>query len=223
MIKVLIVEDNPMVALVNKEYLEKIGDIEIYGPVVTEEEVLEILDIQSIQLILMDEYLPKENGMDIIKTIRNKGYVTDIIMITAANSKEEVREAFAYGVVDYLVKPFTFDRFKEAIDQYIMRQAYFRRKTTITQRDIDDAYLNKNEEILELPKGLNKRTLGKIIYCFERYDKDEWKIRELAEEIKVSNVTIKKYMDYLEGINKVSVDLSSGNIGRPEYRYRLKY
>ena len=45
--------------------------------------------------------------------------------------------------------------------------------------------------------------------------------REVAAELKISNVTIKKYMDYLESIEMLKVKLTSGNVGRPELKYSV--
>ena len=58
--KVLIVEDDPMVALINKRYLQQFRQIEIFGPVMYEEEVLSYLEAQKIDLIIMDVFLPKK-------------------------------------------------------------------------------------------------------------------------------------------------------------------
>ena len=93
--KILIVEDDPMVALINKRFLENMGFKDILGPVQTEEEIIKVLDKENIDLILLDVYLPKKNGIDILKRLRYKKYLTDVIMITAANSVEEVKRAFA--------------------------------------------------------------------------------------------------------------------------------
>ena len=49
-----------------------------------------------------------------------------------------------------------------------------------------------------------------------------WTLREIAYEIKISNVTIKKYMDYLESVDMLYVESTSGNVGRPELKYSLK-
>ena len=49
-----------------------------------------------------------------------------------------------------------------------------------------------------------------------------WTLREIAYEIKISNVTIKKYMDYLESVDMLHVEATSGNVGRPELKYSLK-
>ena len=118
MVKVLIVEDYPMIAVINKRFVQQIENAEVFGPVMYEEEVLEVLKNEDIDLIILDVFLPKKNGIDILKSIRNKKYLTEVIMVTAANNVEEIKKAFAYGVVDYLVKPFEFDRFEEAYKKF---------------------------------------------------------------------------------------------------------
>ena len=218
--KILIVEDDPMVALINKRFLENMGFKNILGPVQTEEEIIKVLDKENIDLILLDVYLPKKNGIDILKSLRYKKYLTDVIMITAANSVEEVKRAFAYGVTDYLVKPFEFERFEEAINKYKQKNNLLNKREALSQQDID--VISKSlEEKIELPKGLNQKTLDIIMEFLKENKEKVWTLREIAYELKISNVTIKKYMDYLEDIKKVNVTLTSGNVGRPEYKYTL--
>ncbi|HFE9702468.1 TPA: response regulator [Clostridium perfringens] len=218
--KILIVEDDPMVALINKRFLENMGFKDILGPVQTEEEIIKVLDKENIDLILLDVYLPKKNGIDILKSLRYKKYLTDVIMITAANSVEEVKRAFAYGVTDYLVKPFEFERFEEAINRYKQKNNLLNKREALSQQDID--VISKSlEEKIELPKGLNQKTLDRIMEFLKENQGKVWTLREIAYELKISNVTIKKYMDYLEDVKKVNVTLTSGNVGRPEYKYTL--
>ncbi|MDK0618411.1 response regulator [Clostridium perfringens] len=218
--KILIVEDDPMVALINKRFLENMGFKNILGPVQTEEEIIKVLDKENIDLILLDVYLPKKNGIDILKSLRYKKYLTDVIMITAANSVEEVKRAFAYGVTDYLVKPFEFERFEEAVNKYKQKNNLLNKREALSQQDIDviSKFL---EEKIELPKGLNQKTLDRIMEFLKENQGKVWTLREIAYELKISNVTIKKYMDYLEDVKKVNVTLTSGNVGRPEYKYTL--
>lgn len=218
--KILIVEDDPMVALINKRFLENMGFKDILGPLQTEEEIIKVLDKENIDLILLDVYLPKKNGIDILKSLRYKKYLTDVIMITAANSVEEVKRAFAYGVTDYLVKPFEFERFEEAINKYKQKNNLLNKREALSQQDID--VISKSlEEKIELPKGLNQKTLDRIMEFLKENQGKVWTLREIAYELKISNVTIKKYMDYLEAVKKVNVTLTSGNVGRPEYKYTL--
>ena len=161
---VLIVEDDPMVALINKRYLEQITDIKTFGPVMYENDIIKSLKENDIDLILMDVFLPEKSGIDILKAIREKNFFTDVIMITAANSTNEIKRAFAYGVVDYLVKPFEFERFKEAINKYKARKKVLLNEEVVSQSDIDSLIMNNSSENeVKLPKGLNARTLDRII------------------------------------------------------------
>ena len=220
---VLIVEDDPMVALINKRYLEQITGVKTFGPVMYEKEIISSLKKNNIDLILMDVFLPEKSGIDILKSLREKNIFIDAIMITAANSTDEIKKAFAYGVVDYLVKPFEFERFKEAINKYRVKNKLLLNDEVLTQKDIDTLLMNSSlESQVKLPKGLNEKTLDRVIKFLNENSNEVWTLREIAYEIKISNVTIKKYMDYLESIGKVNSEMTFGNVGRPEYKYFVK-
>lgn len=220
---VLIVEDDPMVALINKRYLEQITGVKAVGPVMYEKEIISNLEENKIDLILMDVFLPEKSGIDILKYIREKNIFTDVIMITAANSADEIKKAFAYGVVDYLVKPFEFERFKDSINKYKIKKNLLLNDEILTQNDIDNLLMNNSlENQVKLPKGLNEKTLNRVIKFLNENSHEIWTLREIAYEIKISNVTIKKYMDYLESIGKVDSEMTFGNVGRPEYKYFVK-
>ncbi len=222
MINVLIVEDDPMVAFINKRYLEQIGEINVFGPVMYEKDIINILESEKIDLILLDVFLPQKSGIDILKSLRNKSFFTDIIMITAANSSLEVKKAFAYGVVDYLVKPFEFKRLKEAVDKFKLKNNMMQKDNLLTQKEIDKLLINDNlDGETTLPKGLNKKTLDKILSFLNDNSNKVWTLREIAYEIKISNVTVKKYMDYLEKIDKIKSEMTFGNVGRPEHKYTI--
>ena len=222
MINVLIVEDDPMVAFINKRYLEQIGGINVFGPVMYEKDIINILESEKIDLILLDVFLPQKSGIDILKSLRNKSFFTDIIMITAANSSLEVKKAFAYGVVDYLVKPFEFKRLKEAVDKFKLKNNMMQKDNLLTKKEIDKLLINDNlDGETTLPKGLNKKTLDKILSFLNDNSNKVWTLREIAYEIKISNVTVKKYMDYLEKIDKIKSEMTFGNVGRPEHKYTI--
>lgn len=221
MIKVLIVEDDPMVAFINKQYLDKIGGIKVLGPVIDEEKIIEILEKEKIDLILLDVFLPKKSGIEILKSLRIKKYLVDVIIISAANSSDEIKKAFAYGTVDYLIKPFNYERFEESINKYKLRYEILNKELNIKQGDIDSLY-SKHIKGYDVPKGLNKLTLDKIIKILDVDYNKMWSVREIAFNLNISNVTVKKYMDYLEEIDKIFVETTYGNVGRPEFKYKLK-
>lgn len=223
MIKVLIVEDDPMVALINKRYLEQIGDMEVVDTVMCEEDVIDVLKNKEVDLILLDVFLPEKSGMEILESIRKLSFYQDVIMITAANRLKELQEALAFGVIDYLIKPFDFKRFEIAINKFKYKRNIMSRNEKFTQEELDHLFTNTIEKDHEiLPKGLNKRTLEKVTDYLMTNNNKYLTIREISNDLRISNVTIKKYMDYFESINKVLVKVEYGNIGRPEFKYYFK-
>lgn len=218
---VLIVENDPMVAMIIRQYIQKIGPGKIFGPLTSETVILQILEEQSIDLIVLEINLPHQSGLDLLQILRAKGYYTNVIIVTAANKVNDIQKAYAYGAIDYLIKPFEYERFQKAVEKHLHQIKCFIGKQTLRQEDIDQ---EKEGRPLgdALPKGLNEKTLSKILDILKRDSQKKWTLRGLASESRMSNVTIKKYMDHLEEIGMVWAELSTGQVGRPEYQYALK-
>ncbi|TCD00190.1 ATP-binding protein [Pedobacter psychroterrae] len=106
-INILLVEDNPINALVAQKYLERWGasiDFAVNGL-----EAIAKLDPQKHKLILMDLHMPQMDGYQAARKIRADGITTPIIALTA-NLPEEIRTEIAEaGINDYVVKPFLPD------------------------------------------------------------------------------------------------------------------
>lgn len=217
--KVIVIEDDPMVAMINTEYLSQIENIEVVGQGTNKNETFNLLAKKEVDLILLDIYLGNENGIDILQEIRSRGYITDVIMITSANGNEEIKKALALGCVDYLIKPFDFERFVIAVEKVFQRDELLKNEK-INQHTIDNLSIPENMLPLELPKGLNENTLKKIITVIKTINKNEFGIKDICGGIKLSNVTVKKYLDYLESIKYIRAFSVYGNIGRPLYMYK---
>lgn len=114
MIRVLIVEDDPMVAEFNKHYLEQIGGFALRGIAASVDEGLKLLEKKEIDLILLDIFMPGLSGLELLSQIRKMGKGVDVIVVSAAADSYSIKKALQYGAVDYLIKPFEFERFREA-------------------------------------------------------------------------------------------------------------
>lgn len=114
----MIVEDDPMVREINSKFLKRVEGFVLYKAVSNLYDAKKFIAMKKPDLILLDVYLPKENGIDLLKWIRKQDIDIDIILITADKSIERIQEAFRSGVVDYLIKPFNFERFKESLIQF---------------------------------------------------------------------------------------------------------
>lgn len=227
MIEVLIIEDDPMVRDINTKFLQKVEGFHLAKAARNLTEAKKIVEEQKINLILLDIYLPKENGIDLLKWLRKKEIKVDVILITADKSVQRVQEAFRYGAIDYLIKPFTFERFKEALQQFKNRYDNFTEGNEIEQNELDKYILNGKEQFEEgnnenLTKGLNKYTYRTIWEKIEEIGGEYVTAEELAESLGVARVTVRKYLDFLDKEEKVEKLIEYGKIGRPQHKYRVK-
>lgn len=143
----MIVEDDPMVRQINSKFLKKIEGFSLEKAVANLSEAKEFLMQKQVDLILLDIFLPNENGIDLLKWLRQNEILSDVILITADKSVERVKDAFRYGVVDYLIKPFTFERFNESLNIFRERLNSFENSQTMEQSDLDKFILsNKNKK-----------------------------------------------------------------------------
>lgn len=218
MYKVLIVEDDPMVASINSIFLEKYSNLEVINIAKNEEEVFEILEKNFVDLILCDVYLEESNGIEILKKIRSKGILTDIIFITALNESNKIKEAVAFGAIDFLIKPYNQARLDTAIGKFLKKNELLI-KTTMDQEECDE-YFSFDSTQTEFPKGINEKTLDKIELFLSENRKKWWNANKLSEELNISTVTLNKYLKYLVSINKLTVNTSYGEVGRPENFYK---
>ncbi|WP_315115933.1 response regulator [uncultured Clostridium sp.] len=221
MIKVLIVEDDPMVAQINRKYVESIDEFIVIGVCNNGKEALGLIKEKEVNLIILDQYMPKLDGLSFLKELRSLNIMTDIIMVTAADDTDILNEVLKLGAVDYLIKPFEYERFRDALNKFKMRYRIFNSKPTINQGDIDKI-TNANSIIFneDVQKGINERTLNRIKNFIKRYEQEYFTCEEIAEEMKLSRVTIRRYLEYLNLIEEVCRDVEYGEVGRPKTTYK---
>lgn len=222
MYKVLIVEDDPMVAMINEQYLKHHKEFCIVGVCKDGKSALEFLEQNNVDLIILDVYMPHMDGFETLHQIRNKKTYIDAIMVTAANDRESLEEALRLGIIDYLVKPFTFERFQMALEKYITQVGALKQMDTLNQKNIDfiiEHARKKNEDMR--PKGIQDKTLQNILEHM-RNRKEEWLTGDaIAEMSGLTGVTVRRYMNYLSEAGMVSSEMNYETGGRPCMLYKL--
>ena len=221
-IEILLIEDDPMVQEVNRMFIEKVDGFEVTGFAATGEQGLEQIERLKPDLVLLDVYMPKKNGLELIRELRQMQIDVDIIAVTAANDTNSVKTLLRHGVIDYIVKPFTFERLQKALNQYkhVYQQLHHIHK--VSQDKLDEVMsLNNAEEKSTLPKGLHALTLNQIYETLKKLDTSK-SAEEIGLEVGLARVTVRRYLNYLETIGKVQMDLTYGAIGRPIQTYVLK-
>jgi CitB family two-component system response regulator MalR len=161
MIKVLIVEDDPMVAEFNKRYLEQVGGFALEAIVSSVDDAFNLLEQKEIDLILLDIFMPGQSGLELLPRIRKTEKGADVIIVSAASDSYSIKKALQYGAVDYLIKPFEFERFHKALVTYRERASLMREREKLSQTDLDQQIFHKDpiSKPDELPKGLTRDTL----------------------------------------------------------------
>ncbi|WP_332691919.1 response regulator [Halalkalibacter lacteus] len=224
-IHVLLVEDDPMVQQVNRMFIEKIDGVIVVGVASTGLEGKKQIELLNPDIVLLDIFMPGQDGLSLIQDLRQEKVDVDIIAVTAANDTKTVKALLRYGVIDYIVKPFTFERLKQAFKQYIDVQSQLNQDVPMTQDKLDEVLSTQKKDELkssaDLPKGLHEQTLNQI-YNYLSKMKDSKSAEEIGSNVGLARVTARRYLNYLESIGKVEMELTYGAIGRPIQMYRLK-
>ncbi|MEE1319032.1 MAG: response regulator [Ruminococcus sp.] len=222
MYSVLIVEDDPMVAMINEQYISRNKQFSVIGKCKDGKGALDFLEKNTVDLIVLDVFMPRTDGFETLRQIRKKQISVDVIMVTAANDRDSLEQALHLGVVDYLVKPFTFDRFRMALEKFIAQTDALRDLETLNQKNIDfiiDNSRKKSEEIH--PKGIQEKTLN-LILEYLRKNNNEWLAGDdIAENIGLTGVTVRRYMNYLAETGSVEGEMNYETGGRPCMLYRM--
>lgn len=229
MIKVIIVEDDPMVRDINSKFISKVGGFKLVGQASNIEEAKSIINNTEASLMLLDIFLPDGKGLELLKWVRLKEVQLDTILVTADKGRASVDEAFKYGAVDYLVKPFKYDRFKEALLKYKDRVNSFKNLEYLEQDNIDEYILkrsldnkNRKDEEIEISKGLNIKTYNKIVDFMKENKGTKLTAEEIANGSGLARVTARRYLEKMAKDNILEIIQEYGRIGRPTNFYIVK-
>jgi len=111
-IRCLVVDDEPLAHRVIERYAENISYLQIIRKCSSALEAIEVLHNQAIDLIFLDINMPRLTGIEFLKTLKNP----PLVIITTAYSEYAI-QGYELDVVDYLMKPFAFERFYKAVQK----------------------------------------------------------------------------------------------------------
>lgn len=221
MIRVLLVDDDALTLELHRDYLDRVDGFravaECTGARAAIDALLERGD--EIDLVLLDVTMPDGTGLDVLRHVRARGAVVDVIAITGVRDADVVRQMVSLGVAQYLVKPFTFAVFRERLEQY----REFRRRATEaagapTQAEIDALLGALRPAVpVALPKGLSPDTLARI--SEEVRERGPISAAEAAERLGMSRVAARRYLEHLVTAGRVHRGARYGARGRPESEY----
>ncbi len=227
MYHVIIVEDDPMVASINRRYVESSDAFRVDGVFKSGTEALEYFGSNTADLVILDYFTPLMTGAEFIDKLHALGKTPAIIMVTSANDTDIVRSLLRRGVIDYLVKPFAYERFRAALERFLERARHLEHNRGGFDQEALDRMMARNMPRQDGPaghrdalaKGLNSATL-ELVRGFLKENPDRlFTSEQIAEEVRLSRVTIRRYVNYMVDTGELRsvVDYKTG--GRPSIRY----
>lgn len=226
MLKTVIVEDDRMVANINAQFAEKTPGVQVVAIFHSGRDALAFLEKARVDILLTDLYMPEMSGIELVTELRSRGCASDVIFITAANDAPHIQDALRLGAVDYLIKPFRYERFEEAMDKVVLRRKVIESGLKFTQADIDEMIRSNRpsaeSRTAELEKGIQRQTLDHIRADLQKNAGSYRTAEQIATDTNLSKVTVRRYLNYLIGTNEAEsqVDYSTGGRPRVEYRSR---
>jgi len=199
-IKCIIIEDEPLAVKVLSDYILQVPFLDLQGTFKDAIHAIDYLRNNNVNLIFLDIHLPKLKGMAFLKTLANP----PAVIITTAYHQYAV-EGFNLNVLDYLLKPFDFERFLKAV-------------TKVKTAEREKQKLNESPEIkdfifLNVQKKKVKILFSEILYIESQQEyikiittKNEYISKMSTHEIEAllpANLFIRIHRSFIVSISKI--------------------
>ncbi len=225
MVRVVIAEDDRQIAEIQRRFLERIEGFEVVGLAHSLIDARDMLEVLSPDLLMLDIQFPTGTGLELLRWLRASNRGTDVILVTAAQEVDTLREALHGGVFDYILKPLVFERLQASLQKYKTHIERLSSLETLAQKDVDtllheSGASSSPEGTNRLPKGVDALTLDKVRSVFSS-SHSTFNAEEVGQCIGVSRTTARRYLEYLTSEQQLQAEIVYGTVGRPERRYLL--
>jgi DNA-binding LytR/AlgR family response regulator len=202
----IIVEDLQVAADYLKRCCEKSGQLNVQGHFVNVPDALQFLNNTSVDLLFLDVEMPGASGFDLLDQI---AFTPKVILTTS--KPEYAYDAFEYNVSDFLKKPFTYQRFLDALKK--VSQQAVQTNDTVTETDVDHIFIKTDGKLIRLNNDdiLYIESMGdyvKFVTADKKYVTHNT-IKNLEEKVSKQHF-MKVHRSYIININKISNIRESG-------------
>lgn len=226
----LIVDDEPLAIELLKNHVTQLDTLEIAGACNNALKASEMLRTTHVDLLFLDIKMPQVSGIEFLKMLRQPPAV---IFTTAY--REYAMDGYELDVVDYLLKPITFDRFFKAVERY------YSRKIPLAGSQVQPVSAAEACIYIKIANKTHRLPVNEILYIESLKDyiavhrtdgsslSAKYKISELEEELK-GQPFLRIHRSFIVNLQKVSAytmqDVEIGNIELPignsyrEYVYK---
>lgn len=210
-----------MIASINQTFLSRDPRFSLAAVFHSGQEALEWLRKRPVELLILDVYMPRMSGLELLRELRAEEITLDVIMVTAANDSKTVDALLKLGVADYLVKPFTARRFQQALDTFCRHKEAVHGQA-VTQGELDKLFAPPDSGDRSAPKGLQESTLKLIRDCLHAAPAQGLPSEAISKQTNLSVVTVRRYANYLVERGEACSTVNYDTGGRPCRLYQLK-
>ncbi|NOR73698.1 MAG: response regulator [Draconibacterium sp.] len=204
MYKCIIIDDEPIAIRIIRKHLSAFTNFEIIAECGHALEAMSIISKEKIDLIFCDIQMPQITGVDFVRSL---AHPPKIIFTTAY--RDYAVDAFELNVVDYLLKPISFERFAKAINNFLEQSVIKNNKQNISapnskQRDFIFLKADKKHHKINLSDILYFESLGDyvIVFTIEKKIVTKERISYIAESLSENNF-IQIHRSYIVSIPKI--------------------
>ncbi|MBO3099031.1 LytR/AlgR family response regulator transcription factor [Gelidibacter pelagius] len=187
----IIIEDQMPAQRILKKYIEDMGTLNLVGTYTDALEAMQVLNSEKIDVMFLDIHLPKLSGIDFLKTLPNP---PQVILTTAFS--EYALESYELNVVDYLLKPFSFQRFIQAISKLSMQPDIKAANTSGLQHHQAETESKTHSEEIYIKSGYDYIRIRTDDIIFIMVDSDYTEIH-LSNKKHLSSESLRYWEDFL--------------------------
>jgi DNA-binding LytR/AlgR family response regulator len=145
LLKCIIVEDEVLAQDVIRNHLARIGQIELLGVYRTAPEAMVALERLEVDVLFLDIRLPGMSGLHFLRSLSDP----PLVVLTTAYA-EYALESYEFNVIDYLLKPISFERFSKAVNKILDGRLYSLASTPVEAKDEDHIFIKSNSKFFRV-------------------------------------------------------------------------
>jgi len=201
-VRCLLVDDEPLAIQLIQNHIGQLDTFEVVGTCSNAIKALEMLRSVPVDLLFLDIKMPQITGIDFLKTLKNP----PAVIITTAY-REYAIEGYDLDLVDYLLKPITFDRFFKAVDRYLRLKTPVIKPEAVTLAPQQFLHIkaggkfhNLNKEELLYVESLKDYV---VIHCRDKKITAKYKIGDLEAELE-ENAFLRIHRSFIVNLKKIT-------------------
>ncbi len=219
---VVIVEDEPYLAGLHRDFIEQNFNLRVVSIAATLAQAKTQLQLYRPRLLLLDNFLPDGQGIELIDSALLKSLDCSVIFITAASDMHTCSQAMRGGAFDYIIKPVSFQRLRNSLERFLQLVHQLRHVKVLDQQALDRLYNLPASDTPTAPatKGIEPNTLELVQRVFSEGGDRNWSVDDVVEKVGISKTTGRRYLEYCVEVGFIAVEMQYGNIGHPRRLYR---